>query len=142
VNIDALREHLIDMNQLTLYAEVESSSVDGGARYRVSGSGRTREAIKRMVPTHANQLQSELDWSTETELVRSGVILTVTSDDPAQVAKIRALGFMGFMVQGNHHAAHHLMIAGGQPAGGMDHGGRGRGGGGSMGSGDGGHGAH
>jgi len=27
------------------------------------------------------------------------------------VAKVRALGLMGFMVQGDHHLPHHLMMA-------------------------------
>lgn len=125
VNIEALRQHLVDMNQVTLYAEVESTEIDGGARYRVSGDGRTRAAIKRMVPTHAAQLQGEIGWNTETETIRQGVILTVTSEDPAQSAKIRGLGFIGFMVQGEHHDDHHLMMAGGQPMSdaGMNHGG-------------------
>lgn len=124
VNIEALRQHLADMNQVTLYAEVESTEIEGGARYVVSGDGRTRDAIKRMVPTHAAQLQGEIGWNTETETSRKGVRLTVTSDDPAQTAKIRGLGFIGFMVQGEHHDDHHLMMAGGQPMadGGMNHG--------------------
>lgn len=130
VNIEALRQHLVDMNQVTLYAEVESAEVDGGARYRVSGDGRTRDAIKRMVPTHAAQLQGEIGWRAETETMRQGVILTVTSEDPSETAKIRGLGFIGFMVQGEHHDDHHLMMAGGQPMtdGGMNHGGMNHGG--------------
>jgi len=31
------------------------------------------------------------------------------------VQKIRALGFMGIMVQGSHHQMHHLAIAKGEP---------------------------
>jgi hypothetical protein len=38
----------------------------------------------------------------------------VTSGDPRQIAKIKALGFMGIMVQGAHHQVHHLMMARGQ----------------------------
>jgi len=124
VNIDALRQHLVDMNEVTMNAEVDSSHVDGGARYVVTGKGRTRDAIKRMVPTHALQIQAELGWKTETEVRRNGVVLVVSSDDPATTAKLRGLGFMGFMVAGEHHADHHLMMAGGQPQshGGMNHG--------------------
>ena len=118
VNIAALRQHLVDMNQITLYAQIEAADVDGGARYVVTGNGITRDAIKRMVPTHAAQLQSEIGWTTATETKRGGVTLTVTSADPAQAAKIRGLGFLGFMVQGEHHEGHHLMMAGGQS---MDH---------------------
>ena len=40
--------------------------------------------------------------------------LIVTSGDPAQVTKLKALGFMGIMVQGGHHQPHHLMMAKGE----------------------------
>jgi len=120
VNIDVLRQHLVDMNQVTLYAEVESSTVDGGARYVITGDGITRDAIKRMVPMHATQIQTELaGWNTATQTRRDGVVLTVTSDDAATTAKIRALGFMGFMVVGDHHTDHHIMMATGQGHDGM-----------------------
>jgi hypothetical protein len=112
------------MNQVTLYAEVNATDVAGGARYVVTGSGITRAAIKRMVPMHAAQMQGEIGWKADNQVNRAGVTLTITSEDPAQVAKIRALGFLGFMVLGEHHEGHHLMMAGGQPAdhSSMDHG--------------------
>ena len=40
--------------------------------------------------------------------------MTVTSADTGQVTKLRALGFMGIMVQGSHHQQHHLMMAKGE----------------------------
>ena len=40
--------------------------------------------------------------------------LVVTSADPNQVTKLKALGFMGIMVQGSHHQLHHLMMAKGE----------------------------
>lgn len=120
VNIDGLRQHLVDMNQVTLYAEVESSSVDGGARYVITGDGITRDAIKRMVPTHAAQIQNEFaGWSATTQIRRDGVVLTVSANDAATTAKIRALGFMGFMVLGDHHTDRHIMMATGQEHDGM-----------------------
>jgi hypothetical protein len=39
-----------------------------------------------------------------------GVRLTITSSDPGQVVKLKALGFAGIMVQGAHHQPHHLMM--------------------------------
>jgi len=115
VDIPALRQHLVDMNQLTLYAQVAAEEVAGGASYRITGDGITREAIQRMVPTHAAQLQTETEWEIETETIRNGVRLTVNSQDAVEIARIRGLGFMGFMVQGEHHQDHHLMMAGGLP---------------------------
>jgi hypothetical protein len=43
-----------------------------------------------------------------------GVRLIVTAADPgdaAAVAKLRGLGFIGLMVSGDHHPAHHLALA-------------------------------
>jgi len=37
--------------------------------------------------------------------------LPCTSTDAKEVTKLKALGFMGIMVQGSHHQQHHLMMA-------------------------------
>jgi hypothetical protein len=46
--------------------------------------------------------------------VSNGVKLTVTTSDPKELTKLKALGFMGIMVQGGHHQPHHLMMAKGE----------------------------
>jgi hypothetical protein len=79
----------------------------------VTGEGRTLDAIKRMVPAHVHELV-QLGWNAKTEDLPNGVKLIVTSTDPKQVIKLRALGFMGIMVQGAHHQPHHLMMAKGE----------------------------
>ena len=66
-----------------------------------------------MVPAHAHELAA-LGWSATTEDLPNGVKLVVTASDPRQVVKIKALGFMGIMVQGAHHQMHHLMMAKGE----------------------------
>jgi hypothetical protein len=111
VNIDALRAHLIDMNLVTLQAAVTTEEVEGGARYAVTGAGEVLGAIQRMVPAHAAQMASDPAFHATTTLLDNGVSLTVHATDPANVAKVRALGFMGFMVLGDHHLPHHLMMA-------------------------------
>lgn len=116
VNIDALRDHLIDMNLVTLQAAVVTEQVEGGARYTVTGTGNVLGAIQRMVPAHAAQMASDPAFHATTTLLNDGVSLTVHATDPANVAKVRALGFMGFMVQGDHHLPHHLMMATGSSA--------------------------
>jgi hypothetical protein len=113
VNIGALREHLIDMNEVTLHAVAEEKSLDNGVEIIVTGEGRTADAIKRMVPAHARAL-SATGWNAKTEDLPNGVKLVVVSDDPAQATKLKALGFMGIMVQGSHHQMHHLMMAKGE----------------------------
>ncbi len=113
VDIAALREHLIDMNEVTLRAVATQRALDDGVEITVTGEGRTGEAIKRMLPAHAHEL-SQIGWTAKTEDLPNGVKLVVTSTDAQQVIKLKALGFMGIMVQGTHHQAHHLMMAKGE----------------------------
>jgi hypothetical protein len=113
VNIANLREHLIDMDEVTLHAAADERPLDNGIEITVTGDGRTLQAIKRMVPAHAHEL-SQIGWITATQDLPNGVKFTVTTSDPKQVAKLKALGFMGIMALGPHHQAHHLMMAKGE----------------------------
>ena len=116
VNLEALRQHLIDMNEVTLNADAVTKPIDGGIETTVTGTGRTVKAIQRMVPAHAHQIdQTHLNgWRAKTEPISNGVVLTVTSKDPKQVQHLRGLGFIGVMVSGSHHQPHHLAIAKGE----------------------------
>lgn len=111
VDVEALRRHLIDMNEVTLNATAVATPVEGGARYEVSGEGRTLEAIRRMVPAHAREIDGMDGWTVRAESGPTGVVLTATAADPRQAARIRGLGFIGIMAQGSHHRAHHLAMA-------------------------------
>ena len=114
VDLEGLRQHLIDMNEVTLKAEAVAKPIDGGIQIAVTGSGRTLAAIQRMVPAHAHELNRMNGWSARTELLANGVQLTVTSSDPKQVAHIRGLGFIGLLTSGAHHQVHHLAMAKGE----------------------------
>jgi hypothetical protein len=111
VDVGALREHLIDMNEVILHAEAESKPLDDGIEVAVTGEGRTLDAIRRIIPAHIRELDGLNGWAAEAEETLKGVTFAVTSADARQVVKIRALGFMGLMVQGGHHQPHHLLIA-------------------------------
>lgn len=113
VNIGALREHLIDMDEVTMRARAIERPLADGVEIIVTGEGRTRTAIKRMIPAHAHELAA-LGWSARTEERLDGVDLVVTSGDPRLAVKVKALGLMGIMVQGAHHQQHHLAMARGQ----------------------------
>jgi hypothetical protein len=113
INVAALREHLIDMNEVALHARTSERALDNGVEIAVTGEARTAEAIRRMVPAHVREL-TKLGWNAVTEELPGGVKLTVTSSDAKDVVKLKALGFMGIMVQGGHHQPHHLMMAKGE----------------------------
>lgn len=114
VNLEALRQHLIDMNEVTLKADAAASPVAGGLAIAVTGSGRTLAAIQRMVPAHAQEIDGLNHWRARTEPLANGVLLTVTTDDAKEVQRIRGLGFIGILVTGSHHRPHHLAIAKGE----------------------------
>ncbi len=114
VDIDALRQHLIDMDEVTMRAVAQKEPIENGLRIRVTGSDRTLAAIQRMVPDHAREIDGLEGWTVRTAPLSDGVELTVTANDGAEVQKIRALGFMGIMVQGSHHQMHHLAMAKGE----------------------------
>jgi len=114
VDLEALRQHLIDMNEVTLKAKALAKPVDSGLEIAITGDGRTLAAIQRMVPAHAHELNRMNGWSAKTELLPDGVLLTVTSSDPKEVQHIRGLGFIGLLVSGSHHQPHHLGMAKGE----------------------------
>lgn len=114
VDLEALRQHLIDMNEVTLKAQAAAKPIEGGVEIAVTGDGRTLLAIQRMVPAHARELDKVKGWSAKTASLPNGVLLTVTSGDPKEVAHIRGLGFIGLLVSGGHHQPHHLAMAKGE----------------------------
>lgn len=116
VDLEALRQHLRDMDELTLHAEVAETPIRGGLTVSVTGAGRTLEAIRRMVPAHAVELNQLDGWEAAGTIATGGAEMTVTSDDPDAVQRIRGLGFIGLMATGAHHQAHHLAIARGERA--------------------------
>jgi hypothetical protein len=114
VDLESLRQHLIDMNEVTLKADVVAKSIDGGLEITVTGGERTLAAIRRMVPAHAREIDGRSGWSAKTESLPNGVLLTVTSNDPKEIAHIRGLGFIGLLTSGAHHQPHHLAMAKGE----------------------------
>jgi hypothetical protein len=117
VDIEALRQHLIDMNGVTLRSSVRQTIVSGGIQMLVTGHPSVQGAIRRMTTAHGTALRA-LGLVAVSTPVTGGSRFTVTvadTTDRALLAQIRGLGFAGLMTVGNHHAAHHLAIARGQP---------------------------
>jgi hypothetical protein len=114
VDLEALRQHLIDMNEVTLKADADSKQIDGGLEIAVTGSERTLIAIQRMVPAWAQTMNGHQGWSTKAAPLPNGELLTVTAADPKEVQHIRGLGFIGLLVSGSMHQPHHLAIAKGE----------------------------
>jgi hypothetical protein len=114
VNMDRLREHLIDMDEVALRANAAVTALPDGIKVHVSGNGRTLEAVQRLIPTQTKELNQLGKWRLATDLVSDGVILTVEATDPKEVLKIKGLGYFGVITSGSYHQMHHLMMATGQ----------------------------
>jgi hypothetical protein len=113
VDIEALRQHLIDMNNVTLLADVKSETFDDGMRFIVTGAGPVRDSIRRMVTAHAATMNGVDGWMFDAAEIESGASLTVHAPAKA-AAKLKGLGFIGVLASGMHHQEHHLMIARGE----------------------------
>jgi hypothetical protein len=111
VNIDALREHLIDMNLLTLNSQVSKKVAADKVSFTITGSKSTVRAIQAMVPAHAKQLSLITPWNVGAQLKENGVVLTITSQDVNEIEKVSHLGFFGIMATDAHHQEHHLAMA-------------------------------
>jgi hypothetical protein len=114
VNLEALRQHLIDMNEVTLKAEESPKKIDGGLQIAVTGSGRTLVAIQRMVPEWASMANGLNGWTTKAAPLPNGELLIVTATSAREIEHIRGLGFIGFLASGSWHQQHHLMMAKGE----------------------------
>ncbi len=113
VNIERRRQHLIDMDEVTLHAAIRAEPIPGGERYYVSGDGRTREAIRNMVVSHVRAMGDAEHWTMSVQDAPDGAVVTAMAKQPGDVARIHALGLIGMMSDGAHHQPHHLMLASG-----------------------------
>lgn len=118
VEVDRLREHLVDMDLVFTASEVTTKKTERGFYAVATGDARTRAALERMVPAHARTIDGHRGWKIKAEAAGSGVGLSVESEVESERAVIRALGFYGVMTQGGHHGPHHLQMLKGE----FDHG--------------------
>jgi hypothetical protein len=112
VDLEALRQHLIDMDNVTLHAQVASEDVDGGAKFTVTSTDpAVTDSIRRMVLAHAMTMAGYQGLKFAADQTDGGEVLTVTGPNPAM---IRGLGFIGILALGSHHDMHHMAMATGR----------------------------
>jgi hypothetical protein len=116
VNMDALRAHLIDMDNVTMQAHVVTTPVPGGARFDISGdTDPVRQSIRHMVASHTSMADGVDGRHEVSRPTQAGASMTVTGRSDADQPAIRALGFFGLLTGGGvHHQLHHLMMAKGE----------------------------
>jgi hypothetical protein len=115
VDIEGLRQHLIDMRNVTLGTKVSSSNIGGGIRFEAtSDTLAVAASIRRMVVAHVMTMDGVNGWRLPAAEIPDGATLTVRPAQTSDLDKIRGLGFIGVMTVGMHHQEHHLAIATGQ----------------------------
>jgi hypothetical protein len=115
VNLDALREHLVDMDNVTMRSDVATTALQGGARFEItSRDPRVSASIVRMAHMHAAMARRESAYAIAVRDIPNGVMMTVTGASPKDADRIRGLGFFGLLSEGNHHQLHHFALAKGE----------------------------
>ena len=114
IDIEALRQHLIDMDNVTIGAVVVVTQSGDSTQYSVSGDEPVEGSIKRIVIAHAATMNGVKGWKFAAETSDTGATLTVTPPDQASIIKLRALGFIGILTLGIHHQQHHWMLVNGK----------------------------
>ena len=118
VNLEALRQHLVDMANTTLYVEVMNQKpTKNGITFTVKPTVPSAAAsLDRTMSAHSEVLRKEIGWEFRAKKLNSGWRVDVTSSKPDEVVKIQGLGYIGMMALGNHHQPHHWQMAtGGNP---------------------------
>ncbi len=121
VDLEALRAHLIDMDDVTLHAVVANRPIEGGIEARVTGTGRVVAAIRRMSHAHAVALAAGPAYRMSVEDVAGGVLVRIVAVEPAAASRVRGLGFIGILASDSHHVEHHLALARGVSVAGHAH---------------------
>jgi hypothetical protein len=111
VNIDALRQHLIDMDNVTLRARITYEPIANGEHIHISGDGDVRDSIQRMVAMHDAMAGDTLDWHMQAMNAPDGMHINVIAKTATGLQKMKALGLIGMMAEGVHHQRHHMMLA-------------------------------
>ena len=116
VNMEALREHLVDMQNFTINVDVLSQKpVKKGMEAVVRPTTKSsEESLERVFAAHPMQLKKEIGWDMKVEKKGDLFTVKVTTDKPAEVAKIRGLGYIGAMAMGAHHQLHHWSMVKGE----------------------------
>ncbi|MFV2052365.1 hypothetical protein [Aliiroseovarius sp. YM-037] len=111
VDIQALRDHLVDMDNVTTRSMVAVEEADASVIFTITGDAEVAQSIQNMVTAHTPMLAAETGWSVASALVADGAMMTITVSDDEQRHQVLGLGFYGVMTIGAHHQQHHLMIA-------------------------------
>ncbi|MBU2994351.1 hypothetical protein Q4555_06750 [Octadecabacter sp. 1_MG-2023] len=111
VDIKALRDHLVDMDNVTTKASIERAVNGLSVSFLITGDDDVAASIRRMVLAHSPMLQGSSDWTVTAGEIDNGASMLVQVGSDEDLNQVLGLGFFGLMTIGAHHQQHHLMIA-------------------------------
>lgn len=113
VNLEALRQHLLDMQDMTFNVDVLSQKpISNGMMVEVKPTTeRAKQSLARVFKAHPAIFSKETGWDMQVSEKKGVYTLTTTSYKSEDVDKIRGLGYIGWMAYGDHHQPHHLAMA-------------------------------
>ena len=111
VDLTRLRNHLVDMDEVLMRAEADSEVTSETVVVSYRGSGRTLDAIRRMIPAHAKMMNGHRGWQSAAASDSGGATWTLRTNSAEERARIKALGPFGLLTLGSHHGPHHLAMA-------------------------------
>ncbi|MDZ7657716.1 hypothetical protein [Fodinibius sp.] len=116
VNLEALRQHLLDMKAFTEEVEILSKDqIEKGIAITVRPhSERAVQALEKLFSMHPDMIKKEKGWDMNAKQNGNNWMITCTTNNESEVQKIRALGYIGLLSEGAHHQLHHWMIATGK----------------------------
>ena len=115
VNIEALRLHLVEMQDMTLNVTVEQEPIKLGFKAVITPTtNRALQSMSRVLSVHPSQMKEETGWNMVVTNNNGIFTIAVTTDQLQDVDKIRGLGYIGIMAYGNHHQQHHWAMASGE----------------------------
>jgi len=114
VNIESLRSHLVEMQDMTLNVNVEQEPIKLGFKaIIIPTTNRELQSMIRVLSAHPSQMKKETGWDMLVTNNNGIFTLTVTTNQLQDVNKLRGLGYIGIMAYGNHHQPHHWAMASG-----------------------------
>ena len=116
VNLEAVRQHLRDMYEFSYNVDVISQqAIEGGVKIIAKPVNvRAEQALDKVLKAHPMMLRMETGWDMQSSNPGGVYQISVTTTKPAEVDKIRGLGYIGLLAIGNHHQPHHWAMAKGQ----------------------------
>jgi hypothetical protein len=114
VDIKALRDHLVDMDNVTTRASVERTADGMSVTFMVTGDDVVAASIWRMVLAHSPMLQGSSDWTVTAGEIDNGAKIVILASSEDEMGQLLGLGFFGLLTIGAHHQQHHFMIATGR----------------------------